>query len=380
MAQGLGKNSPVVLSLGRESYEALIERHGQYVRWRQAKKCPCVTGNNQPDIHCKKCGGSGSLYDYQKDYTGYLRLRVMHGIVELPEEYENCMIENVYNYAGVEFEFVKSGRYIQLIDPEQSITQGEILDISFTDNLISFLEEAKLERVCKGYYRVPNLNVPHSKIEGVLYKPFCDLVDIEELKASNGENIKIKDYRKDGVRVESDEDYPFLTARNIRYMKPPKFVILSQNLNKETMELLHKHSGDAVCSFPYYYDVAEGDIITVLSGTITNKIVLKKQNESDEDIIPEFFVEKIVSIETTKERFIEGKDFILAEANRIFWIGNKKINKGEYFSITFKYNPTYRVVKNIPSLRTSEDQRIPRKVVLQLFSSFQEKGRVHING
>ena len=29
MGQGLGKNSPISLSLGKESYEAMIERHGQ---------------------------------------------------------------------------------------------------------------------------------------------------------------------------------------------------------------------------------------------------------------------------------------------------------------------------------------------------------------
>lgn len=42
MGVGLGKNSAVVLSLGKENYEALIERHGQWIRWRVATKCSCV--------------------------------------------------------------------------------------------------------------------------------------------------------------------------------------------------------------------------------------------------------------------------------------------------------------------------------------------------
>ena len=42
MAAGLGKNSPIQLTLSRENYEALILRHGQYVRWLQANKCTCL--------------------------------------------------------------------------------------------------------------------------------------------------------------------------------------------------------------------------------------------------------------------------------------------------------------------------------------------------
>ena len=57
-SMGLGKNSPVILTLGKENYEALIDRHGQWVRWRVATKCPCAT-KGSPDIHCRICGGRG---------------------------------------------------------------------------------------------------------------------------------------------------------------------------------------------------------------------------------------------------------------------------------------------------------------------------------
>ena len=66
MAFGLGKDSPVVLSLGKANYEAMILRHGQWVRWRVAKKCPCIK-ENSADPQCPKCGGIGDIYDYQKD-------------------------------------------------------------------------------------------------------------------------------------------------------------------------------------------------------------------------------------------------------------------------------------------------------------------------
>jgi hypothetical protein len=49
-------------------------------------------------------------------------------------------------------------------------------------------------------------------------------------------------------------------------------------------------------------------------------------------------------------------------------------------SVTYRYHPTYRVAENIPMLRTSEDQRIPRKVPLKLFAAFGEKKGVNQNG
>jgi hypothetical protein len=50
MGWGLGRNSPVVLSLGKANFEAMIDRHGQWVRWRVARKCPCLTTGSRISI------------------------------------------------------------------------------------------------------------------------------------------------------------------------------------------------------------------------------------------------------------------------------------------------------------------------------------------
>lgn len=380
MAQGLGKNSPVVLSLGRENYEALIERHGQYVRWRRARLCPCTAkGSKYQDPHCKKCGGSGFLYGYQTTYTGTLRLQAIDGFLTLPEENEHGTVAKIYNYAGVSFPFVQHGRYLELINPPVRLTRGELLDVVFTDSLISTLDQAALVRVAAGIYRVNGLPVKPSTIQGVYYAPFCDVIKIEALQDSDGADIPISGYRKDCVTVADTVDAPVLYAKHIEYIKPVKFILLSQNLSKASLALLQKHAGDAVCTFPYYYDVSEGDIMTVLSGTVTQKQTLIKSNNETEDILLEYFVEDIISLESVETVYQKGVDFVLAETNRIRWIGSTVPAKGTNLSITFTYHPTYRVVKNIPSLRTSEDQRIPRKVIVQLLSNFQEKSGVHYN-
>lgn len=380
MPQGLGKNAPVVLSLGRENYEALIDRHGQWVRWRAAAKCPCVKAHTQqPDIHCKRCGGSGFLYRYQKDYTGTMNVQAIDGIVTIPEEHAHCTVTKLYNYRGLLFPFKQYGRYLELRDTPASLTRGEMLEAVFTESLVSYLAKATAKRVSEGMYRVEGLTVPKSRIQGIYYTPFCDLVSVGSLKDAAGLDVPITGCRKDCVTVPDTVQEPVLYAEEVNYIKPVKFLLLSQNLKKATLDLMHKHSGDAVCTFPYYYDVSEGDVITVLSGTVTQKQIVVKSNDEKEDTLLEYFVDDIISLESMEKVYQKGIDFILAETNRIRWIGDTPPEKGTALSITFTYFPTYRVVKDLPALRTSEDQRIPRKVIVQLLSNFQEQSHIHYN-
>jgi hypothetical protein len=171
-----------------------------------------------------------------------------------------------------------------------------------------------------------------------------------------------------------------ITAYGIDYMLPFKFVVLSQNLNKEDTQLVNAHNGDAVCTYPYRFNITEKDVVTILSGTMPGKIFLSHINDETDDIIPEFFVAKVDSLETQDAEYREGVDFIIAGKNRLHWLGENKPDVGAAMAINYRYRPTYRVVKHIPQLRTGEDQHIPRKVILNLFSAFQESRRLNQNG
>jgi hypothetical protein len=128
------------------------------------------------------------------------------------------------------------------------------------------------------------------------------------------------------------------------------------------------------------FNVAQDDVITILSGAMPGKILLKHLSGETDDIIPEFFIAEIDRLETQTGEYREGADFILTGANRIHWIGASKPEAGAVMSIGYQYRPTYRVMQNIPQLRTGEDQHIPRKVMLKLFSAFQESRRLNQNG
>ena len=163
-----------------------------------------------------------------------------------------------------------------------------------------------------------------------------------------------------------------MTVQNVSYLPPFLFVILSQNLKEADENLVQKLNGDAVLTFPWNCDVSNDDVITVLSGTYTQKDVVKKK-DADYDVIEAYFVDEIVSCVGTEREYIPGTDFILCGANYIKWLCDDCPEDGENYSITYRVFPTYKVVQNIPQIRTSENQRMPKKAVIKLLSTYGEK-------
>jgi hypothetical protein len=380
MGMGLGKNSPVVLSLGRANYESMLERHGQNVRWRVSKKCTCVTGENKADFRCKKCGGSGEIYDYQKFYTDTMRVRCDRGIAELPRENMNCEILKVYDANGIEYEPCQMGQYLKPFSPAKELLNGEVVEIVYRQPMEEFIEQVELEYIGNGYYRAPGVLSDMSNLEGVDYRAPGDIAGMEAVLDSNANEIDILEYRLDTVRLKDEEARRPITAFGVKYVKPFKFFVLSQNLDEEDAKFLALHEGDAICTFPYRFDVSEGDIITVLSGASTKKVVLKHKGVQENDTLMDFFVHKVVYLATENREYTEGVDFVIVGSNKIHWVCDDSPEPDTTMSITYQYLPTYKVHKFVPMLRTSEDQRMPKKVVLQLFSGFNENWRVNQNG
>jgi hypothetical protein len=374
MGTGLGKNSPVVLSLGKGNFESLIERHGQWVRWRIAKKCPCVIEENTSDLHCPKCGGAGYIYNYQREYHDIFRATVRDNIISVPEEYSGVKIIEVYNAQGQQYQFCRCGDFIQITD--RAVPNNELVDIRVCAPIVKQLESVTLEKVSAGYYRVPGILTAPSKLEGVFYQAAGDVIAASGLKDPDGGPVNALSFRRDMILTDSSAET--LTADSVDYVMPVKFIVLSQNLSKEDLALVNAHNGDAVCTYPYMYNLSEDDVLTVLSGSMTHKTAFGKRGDNLDDTIREFFVVQVDSIETKTASYAEGSDFILIGTNKIHWIGRQP-EAGEMMSVTYRYHPTYRVAENIPMLRTSEDQRIPRKVPLKLYAAFGEKKGVNRN-
>ena len=390
----MGANSPVVLTLSKENYESLISRHGQFIRWRTATKCPCAPDETgEPDIHCKRCGGRGVIYGYQPKLTVTQTVMVNRGgVVEVAEEYTDCELDSVYDYNGIIFKNAeKTGKYITL-NPDTPIRKSDYVYAVMTKSMVSLARKAACESLGAGYYRVGGLRFRRKGIDGLYQTAPADIVGIGKIVDAAGVEYRIKEFRTDMLLlgdpimpepVEGEKPAPIpeitepLTAHDIDYIPPFIFAVLSQELSEADIKLMVEYQGQAIILFPYACDVAEDDVLTVLSGTNTRKEVTKRINGTD-DTIGAFFVQEIVSCLGKEREYRQGADFLLTGTNRIKWLCEDAPEPGELYSITYKENPTYVIAKSIPQLRTSENQRMPKKAVAKWYGSYAENKRVNV--
>ena len=397
MGQGLGKNSPVQLSLGKSNYEALIDRHGQWMRWRIAEKCSCTKGiTMQPDIHCPYCAGRGYTYTYLKNQITYTTLLLFNndGILELEDTLQMKQAEllELYDQKGKRYLNAKKNCNFIYLNTTDIPPKGTYFTAVMRKKLVVTLESATAEKNNMGYYTVPGLTNSRTNIEGIYYEAPSDIINIGKITDGAGIEYKATEYRLNQFRIEptkepeTQEEIPItepVTAENIEYIKPFIFVLLSQSLSKADERSVAEVNGDAVCTFPYECDVANDDILTVLAGTYTQKDIICR-SKLETDTIGADFVYDIVSvkgiIEGEEVEYKQGIDFILVGTNKIKWLDNyeNQPEVGEGYSITYHIMPTYRVVKQIPQIRTSENQRLPKKVVVKLFSAYADKAGVNV--
>ena len=127
--------------------------------------------------------------------------------------------------------------------------------------------------------------------------------------------------------------------------------------------------GDGIMIFPQRWEVGKDDIVVALNSSETQKI--NKRSSGDIDELPSFYIhelKKAYSIRNdAKYEFIPYVDFVPYKGNKIKWINNLP-TEGEQISFTYTYNTTYKVLKDFPNPRTSEDNRFPRKVALGLYT------------
>jgi len=394
MPAGLGKNSPVILSFGKASYEALIFRHGQFIRWRIAQRCTCLEPHtSQFNPRCPRCDGKGFVYSFQPQMiiTAELMVSDDTNILEIPEGYKDCTLDVVFDYFGRKYPAEKHGKYITIKKLEMP-AKGSYLTIKMTENTAKGMDEADCENTGGGYYRINGLRFRKDGIEGIYYTAPADIIKITKIIDAAGQEYQAHELRMDLFCIvpntktitddegkETKEEIPItepLTAYGIEYVPPFIFALMSQNLSKEDVETLVASKGDAVLTFPYNCDVSEGDILTALSGSLVQKEALKRQDE-DDDIIGAYFVSEIISCIGQEREYKIGTDFILIGTNYLRWLCEDAPEQGDVYSLTYRVCPTYKVVKSIPQIRTSENQRLPKKAIVQYHGTYGENRKVN---
>lgn len=375
--QGLGKRSPVHLSLGRENYEALVGRHGQWVRWLQASRCICMLKNGRPDIQCTLCGGEGWQYRFQHSVEETLSLSVLDGaIVELPTGYGDAAVAGVHDYMGLSYS--ESGRYGSFVRLSGARTpaHGERLDLTVVRPVVKTLDQTSAVYVGAGCFVVGGLGVVGAAGVASDKTTTADIVSIVALRnETTGVVYPVLATRRNFAFASVAVDPApgdVVSVSGVTYAEPSHFVVTGQQHREPDVRFLESIGGDASMSFPECYKVGEGDIVTLLAATQTAKRTISR-GSGDLDTLPDFYVDSLTSLTAASGTYAIGSDFVLWGSNRIRWLGLNRPAAGANVSVVYEFNPTYRVLKEFPNVRSSENQNLPRRVALKLLSTYAER-------
>jgi hypothetical protein len=331
------------------------------------------------------------VYGYQPQMTVTQTIMAdIDGVVEVAEEFADCALDLVHDFHGEPYKNAKKyGKYITL-NAESPIVKGTYVYAVMTKKTVSFMNKADCKKLEAGYYRVGGLRSRRDGIDGIYYDAPGDIIKIGKIVDGAGVEYEAKEYRTDMFLIEpkiipppegEESEPPVITepvtAIDVEYIPPFIFALIHQELSKADEQTMIENQGDALVVFPYACDIAEGDVLTVLSGTNTRKDVVKRVSGSD-DTIADFFVQEVVSCLGNEREYHEGADFLLTGTNRIKWLCEDAPEPGEMYSITYRENPTYTVMKAIPQLRTSENQRMPKKAVVKWYDNYAENKRVNV--
>jgi len=362
---GLDKKSPVPLEGNPRRYEGLIDRHGQWVRWSIARKCTCLLATNRPDPRCPLCRGSGWRYFFQdkEEETEIAARAVSYDTVELPYATDKGSVISLRTASGKTP--IATGIFGQWVK-----VSGVSLDRGST--VYAAVMKARVKKVPSGsaFYAGHNIvKLDEYEFENPWARVPYDLVRVKSLTRSDGSPLAIEAWSVDKVIIEDAgalEVGERLTI-DAEYMPPYRIAVLNQNLSVMDQNFLRDVGGDAMAVFPFAYKISEYDTVTLWAGTQVRKKIIRKSID-ETDILPDLFVSGVLNLTDAEREYVEGVDYALWDRNTIRWLGADMPDNGKYFSIEYMANVTYRVLPQLPNIRSSEDKRFPSRVALKLES------------
>lgn len=363
---GLDRKSPIPLESNPRRFEGLIERHGQWVRWSVARKCTCLLANNRPDPRCSLCRGSGWRYllqDEEEDID-VTAVAVAADTVEMPYAIDSSRVLSVRTGTGLELSVSNVfGRYIKTSGPALSIKSAVSVSVlnprkKPVPSASAYYAGHGVVKLDEYEYRSPWAKIPY------------DLVDVRSVQRADGTALTILSKSVDKVMIDIFAVEPAVGERltiQADYMPPYRVAVVNQSLSEADRNFLRDVGGDAMAVFPFAYKIGEYDTITLWVGTQVRKKIVRKSLD-DTDVLPDLFVSQVLSLSDAAKEYAEGTDFVLWDRNTIRWLvpEAQRPADGAYYSIEYMANVTYRVLPQLPNIRSSEDKRFPSRVALKL--------------
>jgi len=383
----VGRETPVFVIEGHpDKFIGLIQRHGVLSRIMRARRCPCATSTGSPDIYCDLCMGDGMIYDFQRkmlqadedsdigvDSSVVYPFRIpviepvrverllapeQGGIKEYTiDEYTASEIRISGNPLPRKYEKMRVTYYFDRFE----YVQDELVTVDAATRILTTKGTA-----FDGGHRSSNFFNVHGDI-AVVEKVY----DTE--KSHTYTNYT---FRKNKIYVDPGEPAPTPDKVQVSYYYVPPARVLTSDIEvrqlkqeKWTSEL---PEGECRMAMEPWFELGEGDIITLLTPTLYKNEIIKHSGVIDKLI--EFDVARIDEIifDEDGKRYEVNIDFVLKGFRDISWIGNQPV-PGKRISVRYGYHPTYVVFQDHPMPNTLENKQYPQVVRAKIWAKTLSK-------
>lgn len=384
----LGRSTPVFTIEGHpQKYNTLIETHGTLARVMRARKCPCITVTGSPKITCKQCKGDGFLHEFQRKFLAFEEDADIRGDRSIVYPYITPILQPLSVERLISPDAGGIRKYtIESFDSNTIKISGDPLPYHYNQMRVSYYFDGytfvsqdvvdvndaafmltTTQTKYNGQYRNSNITNVHGDI--ALVKEIKDLV--------TGHIYTNYSFRKNIIQLGSNEPKPVHGQIVASYYYAPPTLVLPQSLdttNDKENWTTSLPSGQTQIGLKYWYELSEGDLITLLSVEMYKDAIISHNASTSIDKLNEFDVVKIDDeiIDEDGRHYINGVDFILKPFRDINWIG-KQPQQDKKISIRFSYRPTYIVFMNNPVPNALENKKYPTIVNAKLFQMMLPK-------
>jgi len=354
---GLGEITPIKLQFQRENFNALIGRHGQSVRWLMAEKCSCVDQYMNADANCGICKGKGITYTVPTT-----SIRVESLIAPIDGVIQQGNVISVKDFTGKDYTVTTD----DCITYATGVLKGQQYQVKYTEDITKSQTGEALYIADKLYKIDLPITSPFGDIQGSLVAVTASVA---------GTPLTVSSLFRNCFEITDTISSSDVVDYSCSYVEPFTFVLANSGFTKEDRRFLDDVGGKSILTFPQRWMIYEHDLIVALNATLSKKEVLI--STGDIDSLPSFYPVELLSASTivagAKVEFTPYTDFIVYKGNQIKWISTEKPDAGSNISISYTYNPTYRVLGDMPDPRTSENNRFPRKAALVLYTDFNTR-------
>ncbi len=364
----------------------IIDRHGQWVRWRKAKPCPNRTETGQHPLKCNICHGRGEIYEFQR-YEMVFGERSPHGLKSIYAGEEDLIrtwknpitkVDRVIRYIH---EKQGGNKVIPVIShdretirigqiPEENAYPSSYEHLYVDYEIDTWMEKTETINIVAGQIVIHTESLmPAESLKRNSFNVTIEITNI--ISISGSVPYEVQGFTGNTIYLTEPALVDDTIIIHYNYIYPHKFFIepIGPDFRNELAWPIQ--AGDAIGICSQTYEVGMGDIVVSLTQlNRISEIIVRGSGTIDQ--LPYYDIESISGdiYADDKQVYRKNQDFDLYDYNKILWKGNMP-SPGTRYSISFNERIAYRVYSQNPEINSNENKRLPKRLHLRKLEKYQ---------